>query len=145
MALDGTFYLDSGRGRLYFDKHEGTFFFYHVEGRDKYLNKIFLALPRLPLAYAKNLTWSDYIPIGVASSGVKKEIFRFLSSFYPDFARVDCLLAYKDAGVIQGVARSNTLNIEIKTCVELDERAGFKTIKVNNLELRRIENENVAD
>src|SRR6185437_3480021 len=62
MALDGTFYFESARGRLYFGKHEGTFYIYRLEGNDPWLSLLFLALPRLPLSYRDGLTWLDYVP-----------------------------------------------------------------------------------
>jgi urea transporter len=37
IAPDGTYYFDSGRGKLYFGKYDGTFYFYSVDGKDPYL------------------------------------------------------------------------------------------------------------
>ena len=35
-AADGTCYFDSGRGKLFFNKHEGTFYVYQLQGGDPY-------------------------------------------------------------------------------------------------------------
>ncbi len=144
-AADGTFYFDSGRGRLYFGKFEGTFYVYHLEGDDRYLELIFLALPRLPLGYGENLTWEDTVPVGIAVKGIRKIATRFFSSFYHDLARMKSTLTYTEADKVAGTISSNLFNMEKKTLVELDEHLGFKTIRVDDLELRKVPSETVRN
>lgn len=141
MAPDGTFYFDSGKGQLYFGKHEGTFYFYRVEGEDKYLKAFFIALPRLPLAFADHLSWEDYIPVGTVISGFKKAAILFLSSFYHDLNKINATCTYTNKNAIEGMVDSSFLKFRGKTRVELDEYVGFKRIQLNDLELRRINNE----
>ncbi len=135
MAMDGTFYFDSGKGKLYFGKHEGTFYFYHLEGDDPYLKLLFMALPKLPLVGRENLEWTDQLPVGVVCSGMKKAMVLFLTSFYHDFAEVSSTMACKRKGIIEGVLYSRFLNIKKQTYVELDEYVGIKTIKVDGVAL----------
>lgn len=138
-AADGTFFYDSGRGKLYFEKHEGTYYAYHVEGDDRRLQAIFTALPRMPLVFKENLRWTDDIPLGASTSGVRKEMLRFASSFYHGLARVKCEMMWEDSNTVTGRVTSNVMGEEMKTRVEFDGYSGFKTIKVDNFELRRIE------
>ncbi|MFZ0391924.1 MAG: urea transporter [Calditrichia bacterium] len=138
MAADGTFYLDSGRGKLYFGKHEGTFYFYQVEGKDPLLNAMLLALPRLPAAYRQNLQWTDSVPLGLVSGGLKRAAVQFASSFYHNFARIQVEQTFTARNRIDGQVKSRTLNLQKNTSVELSKTTGFKTFRVNNLELRRI-------
>ena len=74
IASDGTYYFETERGRLYFGKYDGTFYVYRVDGDDPYLRQLFLALPRLPLAYKPRLAWCDFVPLRVATSGIRRSL-----------------------------------------------------------------------
>jgi murein DD-endopeptidase MepM/ murein hydrolase activator NlpD len=142
MAPDGTFYFDSGKGKLYFGKFEDTFYFYHLEGEDDYLKTIFSALPHVPLSYREELSWNDYIPIGTITKGAKRALILFLSSFRHSFAQISGEYLFRDKNRISGILSSNLLNFEGSTEVVLDDYIGFKSIKFNQLELiRRIDEE----
>lgn len=141
MAADGTFYFDSGEGQLYFGTHEGTFYFYRMEGEDEYLRAMFLALPRLPLTFKADLEWHDFVPVGAVTHGFKKIAYQFFSSFYHNLARTRVDLHWISQPHIEGKISSQTLKMKKEAWVELDERIGFKTIKYDNLELRRVHDE----
>ena len=141
MALDGTFYLDSERGKLYFGKHEGTFYFYRIDGQDEWLRQLFLALPRMPLAYRKGLEWQDFVPIGLATPFLQRTIFRFLSSFHPGLAKVQATQTFLGRDRVDTVIESKLLGVKKRAEVELDAKTGFASVKIGNLELRRISNE----
>jgi hypothetical protein len=138
MAADGTHYLQSDRGRLYFGRHEGTFYFYRLEGNDERLRMLFLALPRLPLVAREGLSWTDFVPVGVATRGVKCALIRFLGSFYPELARVTVTQTYTSAGRIVSRCRSRILGLNSTAEVELDERLGFSKVSAGSWVLRRI-------
>jgi urea transporter/murein DD-endopeptidase MepM/ murein hydrolase activator NlpD len=137
MAPDGTFYFDSGKGKLYFGKFEDTFYFYQLEGEDKYLKSIFSALPHIPLSFRENLQWRDYIPIGTITRGITKAIILFFSSFYHGLAKISGEYTFAKKNIIRGELSSNILNIRGTSEVVLDEYSGFKSVKYNNLELIR--------
>ena len=137
MALDGTFYFDSGSGKLYFGKYEGTFYFYRVEGNDPWLKHLFLALPRLPLAYRDKLSWHDYVPVGLAVSGPRRMLARFLSSFYPAMAEVRATIAFTGRDRIRSCIESRMLNVRKTAQVEFDAQKGFACITIEDIELRR--------
>ncbi|MCK5217976.1 urea transporter, partial [bacterium] len=145
IAADGTFYFDTGKGHLYFGKHEGTFYCYHLEGADRYLKTIFLALPRLPLAYRKGLQWKDVIPVGVITQGWRKGLVQFISSFYHRFAQVEASLTYQTENRIAGQISSNLMRFKKNTMVELDDYLGFKSFTVDNIKLMRITDETFRD
>ena len=140
-APDGTFYFDSGEGKLYFGKHEGTFYVYHVEGNDPYLKAIFLALPRLPLVFRENLKWREHLPIGVATTGIKKMLAQLLSAFYHQVASPTTELTFESKNMIHGRLADGLFTPVTETAVELDDAVGFKTIRINDTRLRRIEDE----
>lgn len=141
MEVDGTFYFDSGKGKLYFEKKEGTFYFYSVEGNDKYLNMILQAIPRFPLAFRENLLWEDNIPIGSTIGKIKKSTVLFLSSFSHNLFKIDVSLRFISPKKIESTVTSKTLGINKKAEVALDEFKGFASIKMEDFELRKTNNE----
>ena len=133
MALDGTFYFNSGKGKLYFGKNNGTFYFYRLDGDDKYLKDFFLALPRMPLAYRKSLKWKDYIPLRILLNSFHKSIILFVSSFYHNFAKVNYKGEFVDEYTILGKVNFPLLNINREYKVKLDDILGIKEIEKKNI------------
>ena len=139
MAPDSTFYLDSGRGRLYFGTHEGTWYVYRVEGRDPCLQALFLALPRLPLAYRPGLRWQDHVPSGVVTSGVRRALIRLVRSFAPRLGTVRVDLEFADEGRIRGSVTSGILRRQWDTEVVLHPFRGLESVRVGDLHMERID------
>ena len=104
---------------------------------------MFLALPRLPLIKKSGLSWTDFIPIKVMEHGWRKEIVQFISSFNHSFGEIKATLTFTDDLTVEGEIFSRELKVKKKTFVEIDNVLGFKTIRVDNLELRRIKDEKV--
>lgn len=144
IAADGTFYFDSGRGRLYFGKHEGTFYCYRLEGSDEGLRAIFLAIPRLPLVDRTDLVWSDNVPLGLAVPGPVGSLMLFLSSFTPGLARVRSMQAFMGRSALRTLVESRLLKIRRDACVVFDERKGFASVRVDGLELNRVVEEDAT-
>lgn len=140
---DGAFYFDSGKGRLYFGRHEGTFYTWRVEGRDPHLRNFFLALPRLPLAYREGLEWHDSLPLGVVAKGAKKALVQFASAFAHRLAKVRAVLRSRGRSEIAGSVHAGALGIHRQTAVELDDYVGFKRLQVDDTQYRRVEDEPV--
>jgi hypothetical protein len=141
MAPDGTFYLQSSRGQLYFGKHEGTFYIYRVSGDDPWLRLLFLALPRLPLAYREKLTWHDYVPVGLVMHGVREAVVGFLSSVYPKLATVKVTQTFVSESRVEAVIEAGLLHLRRTASVELDRHKGFASVTVDEVTLRRMSHE----
>ncbi|MDZ7767303.1 MAG: M23 family metallopeptidase [Melioribacteraceae bacterium] len=141
MEIDGTFYFDSGKGKLYFEKKDGTFYFYSTEGNDKYLNMMLQSVPRFPLAYRDNLLWNDTIPISSTTNKIKKAVVLFLSSFNHNLFRVDVTSKFVSSKKIESEVVSSTLGLKKKAEIELDEFRGFSSFKMEDIELRKVDNE----
>jgi urea transporter len=139
MAPDGTFYFDSGNGKLYFGKYEGTFYFYQVEGNDKYLKAIYIALPKIPLSYKSQLQWVDYIPVGTVVGGIKKAVLLFLASFSHRLNKITYKGTFIREDLIEGEFSSTFMKFRGRTQVELDKFAGFNSLQVNDLIIRRVD------
>ena len=142
MAPDATFYLDSGKGRLYFGAHEGTFYFYRLEGSDPCLGALFLALPRLPLAYRRGLAWSDHVPTGVVTSGLRRAFVRLVRSVAPRFGTVKVALTFAEERRVVGQVSSGLLRKAWDTQVILHPFRGFQSVRVGTLHLERIDEAN---
>jgi len=143
MAPDSTFYLDSGRGRLFFGEEEGTFYFYRMEGHDPCLRAFFLALPRLPLAYRQGLVWDDQVPAGLVTTGLRRAIVRLVRSVHPRVGTVAVRLSFKDESTVTGRVESGLLRGAWETRVVLHQFRGFQTVQVGDLLLERIDDEQV--
>jgi murein DD-endopeptidase MepM/ murein hydrolase activator NlpD len=141
MAPDSTFYLDSGRGRLYFGSEEGTFYFYRMEGQDPCLRALFLALPRLPLAYRQGLTWKDHLPAGLVTRGLRRALVRLVRSVHARLGTVAVHLAFEDESTVTGRVESGLLGTSWETRVVLDRFRGFLSVQVGDLLLERIDEE----
>ncbi|HEY3322205.1 MAG TPA: urea transporter [Planctomycetota bacterium] len=144
MALDGSFHFASDRGKLHFGRHEGTFYFYRADGDDPWLQLLLLALPRLPLAYREGMAWNDYVPVGLATHGIKRALVRFLSSFYPDLAKIRVVQTFTARNRIETRIESQLLGVRQTATIELDDRKGFASIKCGDVELRRLKEEPVT-
>jgi urea transporter len=142
MDSESNYYFDSGKGKLFFGIYNGNFYFYRVEGADKYLNLIFISMPRFPLINKKSVSWSDNVPLGASATGIKKVIAQFLSSFYPNISNISGTYKFKSNYEIEGLIESKILRFSYKTHVFFDRNTGFEKIYINNLCLRRKYEEN---
>ena len=143
MAPDSTFYLDSGRSRLYFGTEEGTFYFYRMEGDDPCLRAFFLALPRIPLAYRQGLVWEDHLPAGLVTSGLRRALIRLARSVHPRLGTVAVHLSFKEGGTVTGRVESGLLRGEWRTRAVLHPFRGFQSVQVGDLLMERIDDESV--
>ncbi|MEI6427300.1 MAG: urea transporter [Pseudanabaena sp. ELA607] len=88
MAVDGTFYLDSGKGKLYFSQSERCLKFHRLEGTDSNLTLLFMTMPRLPALKQIGQPWHDYLPISMATAGFQRMAYQFIGSFIASLASV---------------------------------------------------------
>ncbi len=128
MSPDGTFYFDSGKGKLYFGKANNTFYFYRFDGNDDYLKIFFLALSKMPLAYRQNLKWKDFIPVKIFLNNIEKSIILFISSFYHNFARVEYNAKFINERTIESKVIFPLKNTDRNFRVIIDDYFGFKEI-----------------
>jgi hypothetical protein len=99
------------------------------------------SLPRFPLAYRDNLTWNDNIPIGTITNKLKKSASLFLSSFNHNLFSVDVSSKFVSSKKIESEIASSTLGLKKKAEIVLDEFKGFSSFKMDDIELRNINNE----
>jgi hypothetical protein len=141
MAPDGTFYLESDCGQLYYGKHEGTFYVYRVSGSDPWLRLLFLALPRLPLAYREKMMWEDHVPVGLVMTGLWEGIIGLIGSVYPKVATVKVSQVFTSESRVDSTIEAGFLSPRRKASVELDRQKGFAVVTVDDITLRRVKHE----
>lgn len=141
VAGDGTFYLLSKNARLYFGKNNETFFCYSIEGNNKHLQNLFMALPKLPLGYKQNIFWKDYIPLRVVLGGVSKEVMSFISSFHPQWATIEAEYSFISQKIIQGQLQIPFTKGVRKTSVEFSDKKWIKSFVVGKYHYELIEPE----
>ncbi|MEI6557705.1 MAG: urea transporter [Rhodospirillaceae bacterium] len=137
-AADGTVFLDSGRGKLFIGTQQGTFYIYSLAGDDPYLRALFMALPRLPLAVRDGLRWSDHLPIGILFSGIVKDLLLLVASVIPDVADIRVDLRRIGRREISGIVSYPLLRLRRSVSVKFEDGVGFKSIKVDDLELKKV-------
>ena len=86
MAVDGCFYFDSGKAKLFFSRDDNRFMFHRLEGHDPLLALLWVAMPRLPLVQSMGHVWQDYVPVGAVTQGWRRLAYQFASSFLPQLA-----------------------------------------------------------
>lgn len=86
MAIDGSFYLDSGKAKLFYSRDQDGFMCHRLEGNDPALALLMIALPKLPLVRQPGHCWRDYLPISTVTTGLRCSFYQFGSSFDPRLA-----------------------------------------------------------
>jgi len=142
MAIDGTLYLHApGRGKLYFGKLDGTFYFYRLDGRDELLGLLYTALPRLPLVRGlrpspTTAVWRDVIPVGLVASRLGRLVALAAAPLVPSCARVSVVQRYVGPTTIETEIAPTRFSKGSTSRVELDLARGFHSIRRGELELR---------
>lgn len=102
MAIDGSFYLDSGNAKLFYTRDENRLMFHRLDGKDPRLALLFLAMPRLPLIRQIDRQWFDYLPISMVVTGLRLMLYQFCSSLYPKLASAHYIGQWQSDGILIG-------------------------------------------
>jgi len=130
------YYFESNnKGRLYFGKQYGNFYFYSCEGNDPYLKKLYLALSTLPLSYVQQSKWQDNINNSLVMKKWQANTAGFLNSFYTHWVSTHADYYFMDATTIKGRICNQFFGIELITCIHLDPVTRFKEIQVGDCRL----------
>ena len=139
MDADGSYYLSSHDARLYFGKIDGTFYFYRLDGYDACLALLFSALPRLPLSQRDGMIWKDFLPAGIALRSWRRHVAAFVSPFYHRIARVETEHTFVSRYQVRTSIVSRYLKVKHNAEVELHPQQGICSVRMNGLELRRVQ------
>jgi len=142
MSDYGIYYFETQRGKLYFGKEYGNFYFYNLEGDDPNLKMIYLALSTMPISNVANLKWSDQIKNSLVLKPWQQFFAGLLNalSIHKVQTKVDYYVA--DNSHIKGTITNKFFGIKTQTSVKFDPINGFNEIKINNYTLTNNENIN---
>nr|VFJ68139.1 MAG: Urea transporter [Candidatus Kentron sp. FW] len=132
MADNGETYLDSGKGRLFFNKDQCSFYFYRLEGDDPWLSLLFTALPRMPLMYRRGMDWQDTPPVFAVGRGWRKHLANLAMAFHHGITKIEYTSAWESEGVITGTVRGRFFGKPLPIHVVLDPQSGFSRIRVGD-------------
>ncbi|MFB2934765.1 urea transporter [Aerosakkonemataceae cyanobacterium BLCC-F154] len=138
MAASGSFYLDSGKAKLFFSRHDDGFIFHYLEGEDPRLALLFLAIPKLPLARRQSgQQWQDYLPIGMVTTGWHRVFYQFASSFNSQLASAHYLGEWKSPEMLTGVITIPGITTKILTSATFTEDGQIVGVVVGDRSLIR--------
>ena len=128
------YYFDSesgrGKGRLYFGKQYGNFYFYGCEGNDPWLNKLSLALSTMPLSYRQDLCWHDNINNTLFLKSWQVHLAGLLNSFNTRWVKSRAVYHFADETTVKGTVSNRFFRMSLDTCIELDPVLHFRNIQV---------------
>ncbi len=120
MAADASFYLDSGKAKLFFSRDEDRFMFHRLDGKDPRLALLFLAMPKLPLARREGQQLFDYLPISMVVTDLRLILYQFFSSFYPYLASARYVGEWQSDGTLMGAIAIPKVAGKISTSATFD-------------------------
>ncbi len=139
MAADGSFYLESKKAKLYFGKQNHQFMLYQIEGKDTYLSMVYLALSSCPLMFEENLTWTDTIPVHLSSGFLETFMLTWLKLVLPHKFHGKGVYTFKSGNEIHGKIQTTFFNRHHHTSIILDPYKTISFVRVDTIELRRID------
>ncbi len=135
IAADGTRYLTSGGGKLYFGLSDGTFRFYGLEGSEPYLKAMLPAFPCFPSAFRPGLEWQVDLPPGVVYSGWRKMFYTLAATFSHSFARVRGTFTRGQSNQITGTLTSTFPFYKMETSVQWNGSIARSTFRNGSIQL----------
>jgi urea transporter/murein DD-endopeptidase MepM/ murein hydrolase activator NlpD len=119
-ANDGSFYFDSGKAKLFYSLDRDCFMCHRLEGADRDLGLLAIALPKLPLVHQTGQMWTDYLPIGLFVTGFLRAFYLFWSSFFPHLASATYLGQWQSGSTIMGTIAIPGVANQLHTAICFD-------------------------
>lgn len=135
MAIDGSFYLDSGKAKLFYSCDQDGYRCHRLDGKDTALQLLLLALPKLPLVHQGVHRWQDYLPISTVTTGLRRMTYQFFSSIYPRLASVIYTGEWQSERILVGTIAIPGVKQRVITSVTFDRDYQLIQISVNDRSL----------
>jgi Peptidase family M23 len=137
MAIDGSFYFDSGQAKLFYSRDQDGFMCHRLEGRDPALALLLIALPKLPLVRQTGQCWGDYLPISTVVPGWRRMVYQFGSSFWPHLASARYVGQWQSDSTLMGTITIPGLTKTLPTAVIFDSAQQLLKVSVGDRALVR--------
>jgi hypothetical protein len=120
-ANDGSFYFDSGKAKLFYSIDRDCLMCHRLEGEDRDLALLAIALPKLPLVQNTGQMWTDYLPIGLFITGLRRSFYLFTSSFLPQLASASYVGQWQSTSTLMGtIAIPGIIAQKLHTAIVFD-------------------------
>jgi len=136
MSDYGVYYFSTPRGKLYFGKEYGNFYFYSIEGNDEILKMMYLALSTMPISNINNIKWKDRIGNSMVLNSSQRLLANFINSLSLHNVYTQVEYYSVDKNLVKGKIYNKFFNVNIESSVEFDPIIGFKEIKINNYTMK---------
>ena len=137
MAIDGSFYLDSGTAKLFLTRDDDGFMFHRLDGDDPALAILLMAMPKLPLSRQTGHQWCDYLPIGMVTDGFRRMFYQLGSSLYPPLASARYFGQWLADGTLAGAIKIPGVRNKLLTAVSFDYDGQLMSVSVGARSLLR--------
>jgi len=138
MAIDGSFYFDSGKAKLFYSRDQDGFMCHRLEGEDPALALLLIALPKLPLVRQTGQLWWDYLPISTVTKGLRRMLYQFGSSLYPRLASARYVGQWQSESTLIGTVAIPGIPQKLNTSVTFDRTHELIQVSVGDRGLVRI-------
>ena len=136
MSVDGEFYLDSGKAKLFFWRNDDMFMFHRLEGEDPWLALLWIAIPKLPLVRSIGQMWQDYLPVGIVTKVIQRILYQFVSSFYPYLASAVYVGKWDSHNTISGFVTIPYIKKKKQVSVSFNSEGNLLTVCVEDYVLK---------
>ncbi|PZV12805.1 MAG: peptidase M23 [Leptolyngbya sp.] len=137
MAIDGSFYFDSGKAKLFYSRDQDGFICHRLQGDDPALALLLIALPKLPLVRHPGYLWWDYLSISTVTSGVRRMFYQFASSLYPRLASARYAGQWQSPSTLIGTITIPGIAKKLNTSVIFDRTYQLIRVSVGDRSLLR--------
>jgi hypothetical protein len=132
-----SFEIDSGKAKLYYSRDQDGFMCHRLEGRDRDLAMVLMALPKIPLVRSTGQLWWDYLPISTVTNGFRQALYQFGSAFFPRLASARYAGQWHSASTLKGMITIPGIGQKLQTAVSFDLAHQLVEINVGDRALVR--------
>ncbi|WP_027185895.1 urea transporter [Desulfovibrio inopinatus] len=124
MADDGSRFLETENGRLYYANTPGSLLFLRHEGNDPSLALIFAAMPRLPFGGEPGITWTEPVPATLPCFGWRRFLAPLLASFHHRLGVNTAIVRLTARNTLQTELRCPITRQRMHATIQLHEHTG---------------------
>jgi urea transporter/murein DD-endopeptidase MepM/ murein hydrolase activator NlpD len=135
MSESSVYYFECDDSKLYFGKEYGNFYFYSIEGNNKYLSMIYLALATMPISGNQSITWKDSISNALILNSWQNFITDVINIFIPNKVKTTAIYGFKNQHNISGKIVNDFFGINYTTNIEFNPLQHFTKINFNQYTL----------
>ena len=111
-------------------------YFYSVQGDDPLLERIFAAIPKIPLVYPPEGCWTDRIPAGIVCTGLRRQLISLAGMICPDSAALKTDHRFIGKTAIQSGLSSKWAGKDCTVKIEFGQTCFLNRMIFDDMEIR---------